>query len=78
MATPWHKNTCPGGHEIYNFGRPFLGHYTYMLSLSNSGAGTLKRQSYMPIKNVIKGRHSKFLILSTMNDEKSSMTYHYS
>ena len=23
---PQHKNSCPGGHEIYNFGRLFLGH----------------------------------------------------
>ena len=27
MATPEHKNSCPRGHEIYNFGRPFLGHH---------------------------------------------------
>ena len=33
MATPLHKNPCPGGHEIYNFGRPFLGHHYYTLSL---------------------------------------------
>ena len=24
MATPKHKNSCPGGHENYNFYRPFL------------------------------------------------------
>ena len=24
MATPLHKNPCPGGHEIYKFGRPPL------------------------------------------------------
>ena len=24
MATPEHKNLCPGGQEIYNYGRPFL------------------------------------------------------
>ena len=24
MAMPLHKNPCPGGHEIYNFSRPFL------------------------------------------------------
>ena len=24
MATPLHKNPYPRGHEIYNFGRPFL------------------------------------------------------
>ena len=27
MATLQHKNPCPGGHEIYNLGRPFLGHH---------------------------------------------------
>ena len=24
-------NPCPRGHEIYNFGRPYLGHHTYIL-----------------------------------------------
>ena len=33
MATLQQKNPCPGGHEIYNFGRPFLGHYYFTLSL---------------------------------------------
>ena len=23
----WHKNPSPGGHEIYNFGRPFFSHH---------------------------------------------------
>ena len=35
MATPLHKNPCPRGHEIYNFGRPFLGHHYYILGLSD-------------------------------------------
>ena len=35
MAAPQHKNPCPGIHEIYNFGRPFLGHHYYILSLSD-------------------------------------------
>ena len=35
MATPYHKNICPGGHEMYNFGRPFLGHHYYIISLSD-------------------------------------------
>ena len=35
MVTPYHKNPCPGGHESYNFGRPFLGHHYYILSLSD-------------------------------------------
>ena len=30
------KNPCPGGHEIYNLGRPFHGHYYYTLSLSET------------------------------------------
>ena len=33
MVTPSHKNPCPRGHEIYNFGRPFLCHHLYILSL---------------------------------------------
>ena len=33
MATPQHKNPCPGSHEIYIFGRPFFGHDIYTLSL---------------------------------------------
>ena len=33
------KNPCPGGHKIYNFGRHFLGHYYYTLSLSESCLG---------------------------------------
>ena len=28
-AMPQHKNPCIGGHIIYNFGRPFLGHHFY-------------------------------------------------
>ena len=27
------ENPCPRGHEIYNFGKPFLGHLHYTLSL---------------------------------------------
>ena len=32
-ATRLHKNPCPGGHEIYYTGRPFLGHRYHTLSL---------------------------------------------
>ena len=35
MATPFHKKPCPGGREINNFGRPFLGHHYYTLGLSD-------------------------------------------
>ena len=31
MAMPLHKYPCPGGNEIYNFGRPFLGYHYYRL-----------------------------------------------
>ena len=31
MLTPPHKNSCPRGHEIYKFGRPFLGDHYYIL-----------------------------------------------
>ena len=46
MASPKHKNSCPGGHEgheIYNFGRPHLGHYYYILSLSDLCLGVEKK-----------------------------------
>ena len=33
MATPQHKNPCSGGHKIKNFGRLFVGHHYYTLSL---------------------------------------------
>ena len=35
MATPLHKNPCPGGHESYNFGGPVLSHHYYILNLSD-------------------------------------------
>ena len=43
MATPLQKNPCPGGHEIYNFGRPFLGHHYYLLGLSDLCLGVEKK-----------------------------------
>ena len=35
LATPQHDIPCPGSHEIYNFGGPFLGQHFYPLSLSD-------------------------------------------
>ena len=32
MATPYHKNLCPGGNEIYNLSRPSYNYYTLILS----------------------------------------------
>ena len=42
---PLHKTPCPGVHEIYNFGRPFLGHHYryYILSLSDLCLGVEKK-----------------------------------
>ena len=33
----------PRGHEIYNFGRPFLGHHYYILGLSDKCLGVGKK-----------------------------------
>ena len=33
----------PRGHEIYNFGRPFLGHHYYIISLSDLCLGAEKK-----------------------------------
>ena len=43
MATPQHKNPCTRGHESYSFGRPFLGHDYYILSLSDLCLGVEKK-----------------------------------
>ena len=42
-ATPQRKNPYPGGHEIYNLGRPFLVHHYYILSLSDLCLGVKKK-----------------------------------
>ena len=42
MATLQHNNPCPGGHEIYNFNRPYLGHHYYILSLFDLCLGVEK------------------------------------
>ena len=31
MNTPYHKNPGEGGHDIYNFGKPFLGYFYHIL-----------------------------------------------
>ena len=36
-----HKNPCPEGHEINNFGRPFLGHHQFIFSLSDLFPGNI-------------------------------------
>ena len=43
LATPQHNNPCPGGHIIYNFGKPILGHHYYTLSLTEPCPGVEKR-----------------------------------
>ena len=43
MTTPLNKNLCSGGHEIYNFGRPFLGQHYCILSLYEPYPGLEKR-----------------------------------
>ena len=43
MATPEHQNPGPGGHEIYNFGTPFLGHHYYILGLFHLCLGVEKK-----------------------------------
>ena len=48
MATPQHKNPWSGGHEIYNFGGPFLGHHYYTLSLSDLCLG-VKNKNFKEI-----------------------------
>ena len=43
IATPQFKTPCPASHEIYNFYRPFLGHYYYIVSLNDLWLGVEKK-----------------------------------
>ena len=43
---PQHKNPCHGGHKIYNFGKFFLGHQCYTLSLFDLSLGVEKTTFY--------------------------------
>ena len=43
LATFLHKNPCPEGHEIYNFGGLFLGYHYYTLSMSDLCLGVDKK-----------------------------------
>ena len=40
---PLLRNPCPGGHEIYDFGRPFLGHHNFIHSFSVLCLGVEKK-----------------------------------
>ena len=42
ITTPWHQNPYPRGHEIYNFGRPFLGPHYCIHRLSGQCLGVEK------------------------------------
>ena len=62
----------PRGHEIYNFGRPFLGHHYYILGLSDKCPGVGKKifkevqQFYTSYPNITSslggGSHLQFLV----------------
>ena len=43
MATPYHRNPYPGGHEIYNFGRAFHANHFYIFSLSARCTGVQEK-----------------------------------
>ena len=40
---PQDKNPYPGGHEFYNFDRPFVDHHYYIPSLSDLCLGIKKK-----------------------------------
>ena len=42
MTLPKYKNPCPGGHKIYNYGIPYLGHHYYIFCLPGLCLGVEK------------------------------------
>ena len=55
-----HNDPYPRGHEIYNFCGPFLGHYNYILSLSDILMGV----------NKIFKRNNAFSLYATTNENE--------
>ena len=43
IALHQHKNPCSGGHNIYNYCEPFLGHHYCILSVSEPCSGVEKK-----------------------------------
>ena len=43
MNTPYHKNPGEGGHNINNFGKPFLGYFYHILPLADLSPGAERR-----------------------------------
>ena len=77
MATPKHKNPCPRGHEIYNFGRPFLGHHYYIPLLSLSDLCLLWQcpSTRNPAQGSWKGHGS--WVMKRHNFGRSFLGHHY-
>ena len=65
LSTPQHKNPFPRGHEIYKFGRPFLGYHYYKLGLSNLCLGVEKKI----VKEII---HFHCIIYMTTPQQKNT------
>ena len=49
MATPLHKNPSTGRHEIYNFGRHFLGHHYYTRSTEENFKRNTSILHFLPL-----------------------------
>ena len=57
MTTPWHQNPSPRGHEIYNFGRPFLSYHddsVYIFNMSDPCPVADKTRRRTPAPGVMK------------------------
>ena len=71
MTTPSHKNHSLGGHEIYNLGRPFLGHHCYALSQCEPFLGGEKKffKKYINFSLPLEWRFMKFTISCLLNQK---------
>ena len=56
IATPQHKYPCPRSDEIYNFDKPFIGHYYFTFSLS---------EPYPGVKKTFLKKYTNFTLFST-------------
>ena len=60
MVEPLQKNPWPGGHEMYIFGRPFLGHHYYIPSLYGPCPG-VEKKIFLRNASILNFLHQNYL-----------------
>ena len=75
IATPDHKNPNPGGHEIYNFGRPFLEHHKVINEIRYSSDNYNKKLTAQINNTIPPGKCWRIIkSLAKLNNKRKPLT----